>query len=359
MRIASFLLLLLLPVTTLAQSPSGNCCWAGVYATTVTPWKACQAGVDTASLTKQLEYQLAGGIDGVLVLGTLGEGMYANEAERLEVISTAATVVKAPAMPGCGSPKLLVGIHTGKLDRATQQAKVAESLGADALVVKYLGCPNTPFCEVLGFFQELAAATRLPIFYYHHPSDMPRKLCPAEVGQILSLPQVVGVKESTLSLREVQEHMAMVCGQGKVFLSGTLLNATQFKAIGGHGAICPEAALLPCGAMETYVAVYGNDSGRRKLLAFAAGRQEQRDLFVLAPVLQGGLITAGGARGFTMFSQDLKLPQPLPNETAQARMKYFLNEMGVCTSSEVKPCLPALTTLDQIRVDAAVRKVQR
>src|SRR4029077_19622469 len=105
---------------------------------------------------------------------------------------------------------------------------------------------------------------------------------------VLSLPNVVGAKESTLDLKEVQAHINGVAGQGKVFLSGTALNLTQFRGIGGHGAMCPEAALLPLDAVAAYENAY--EVGDRK-----SARRQQRDLFVLAPLLKGGLITENGA----------------------------------------------------------------
>ena len=54
--------------------------WAGIYPTVVTP--LCECGVDTVSLERQLRHELAGGVHGLLVLGTIGEGQYARPDER-------------------------------------------------------------------------------------------------------------------------------------------------------------------------------------------------------------------------------------------------------------------------------------
>lgn len=315
-------------------------CWVGIYPTVLTPWHCGGCGVDTQALAAEVRYQLCGGVHGLLLLGTLGEGMYASDAERVEVISTAVAETQ-------GKVPVVVGIHTASIACGLHQLRQAKHLGAQAVLVKYTGPARTPFCDVLGFFQALASAGELPVFYYHIPGSVDRKLKPEEVVQVLSLENVVGVKESTLDLREVQAHMAGVCGQGKVFLSGTALNLTQFRGIGGHGAMCPEAALLPTDTVAAYNTAYALGDRR-------GARWQQRDLFVLAPVLKGGLITEGTARFVTMSSQDLKLPQRLGRDASQARLKATLNGLGVPMQATVKGELPALSSWDRLLVKQTV-----
>ncbi len=317
--------------------------WAGIYPTVLTPWCCNGCGVDTEALTKEIRYQLVGGVHGLLVLGTLGEGMYANDSERAQVITTAVSLTR-------GKLPVIVGIHTGDAGCAMEKLQQAKALGAQAVLVKYTGPACTPFCEVLGFYESLSRSGLLPIFYYHIPGSVERKLTPQEVVHILSLSNVVGAKESTLDLREVQAHIQGVCGQGKVFLSGTALNLTQFRSVGGHGAMCPEAAILPADTVSAYETAY--DVGNR-----SAARKQQRDLFVLAPLLKGGLITENGARMLTMASQDLKLPQKLGRDTSQARLKATLNSLGFTMNATVKPELPALSTWDRHIVSTTVKKI--
>lgn len=329
------------------KAPSKTTCrpaWAGMYPTVVTPWLCGGCGVDTLALVKEVQWQLFGGVHGLLVLGTLGEGMYASDAERAEVISTTVATTK-------GKVPVVVGIHASDVSCAMQQLQQAKTLGASAVLVKYTGPAHTPFCEVLGFYGTLSSSGLLPIFYYHIPGSVDRKLSPNEVVQILSLTNVIGAKESVLDLKEVQSHINGVCGQGKIFLSGTALNLTQFRSIGGHGAMCPEAALLPLDAVDAFNTAY--EIGDTK-----TARRQQRDLFVLAPVLKGGIITENGARMLTMTSQDLKLPQRLGRDASQARMKATLHQFGVSMNATVKPELPSLTTWDRHIVDSAVKKIE-
>src|SRR5439155_17408011 len=91
------------------------CCqqWAGVYPTVLTPWN-CDCTVDEASLEAQLRYEMAGGVHGVLVLGSLGEGERASPEARAQVLAVTART-------GVGCVPFIVGIHTCDVECAKMQ----------------------------------------------------------------------------------------------------------------------------------------------------------------------------------------------------------------------------------------------
>jgi 4-hydroxy-tetrahydrodipicolinate synthase len=299
--------------------------------------------VDEAALAAQVDFQLRGGVHGLLVLGTIGEGEYASMAEREQVIRVAVAAAK-------GCVPVVVGIHTCDLAVALDQTRQAAALGASAVLVKYIGRPCADACEVYAFYEQLTAAGGLPVFYYHYPSQTGLQLSPRAVARILLLPGVVGIKESTLDLSETQDHFALAGAHGKVFLSGTALNLTQFLGVGGHGAMCPEAAVLPNLTVQSYQD-YMN--GQKDL-----ARERQKGLFVVAPVLRGGPVTERAARLMTMTAMDQKLALPMGSEQPQARLKATLGELGLPLTPEVRPPLPGLSRLDEWKVRQAVRKIQ-
>jgi 4-hydroxy-tetrahydrodipicolinate synthase len=320
----------------LAAGPC-NCSlpWAGVYPTVLTPW-TCDCTVDEASLEAQLRYQVAGGVHGVLVLGSIGEGERASPEARARVLA-----VTARSLNGC--VPFVVGIHTCDVECAKLQMVQAKEAGAAAVLVKYKGCPHANGCQVLAFFQALSDCGPLPIFYYHYPSDTHLKLSPAEVAAIVNLPNVVGAKISTLDLREFERIAAHTKGCGKVYLTGTALNLTQFMDAGGHGAMCPEAVLLPAKTVCAYK-LWCN--GRH-----AAARAAQEDLFVLSPVLRGGFTTEGMARKKVMSTQDFNIRLPMQDYEPQARLKATLNGLCVPTPVKVSCPLPGLTKRDERLVE--------
>jgi 4-hydroxy-tetrahydrodipicolinate synthase len=318
------------------------CAWGGIYPTVVTPF-CCDGGVDIASLEQQLRHELGGGVHGLLVLGTIGEGQYTSPMERSQVISTAVRVA-------CGAVPVVVGIHTGDVDEGRCQLLQAKQLGAAAVLVKYTDHPKASGAEVLGFIAALSEMHALPVFYYHYPSQTGLHLKPKDIAAILSLPGVVGIKESTLDLREVQAHIGLACEQGKVFLSGTALNLTQFMGLGGHGAMCPEAVLLPGPTVQAYSAFQAGKPDEARAL--------QKELFTMAPLLRDRGGSAALTRAMLMTASDHKLPVPMGKDQPQARLKAALNCLGIPTSPVVKCPLPPLTRKDQERVAKTVKRLK-
>ena len=219
---------------------SCGCCqpWAGVYPTVLTPWN-CDCTVDEASLEAQLRYEVAGGVHGVLVLGSLGEGERASAEARAQVLA-----VTARTVTGC--VPFVVGIHTCDVECAKPQMLQAKEAGAAAVLVKYKGNPHASGCQVLAFYQELsdlrrAADPLLPLPHRHRAEAVAgrdrrhRQAAERHRGENLDArpARVRGDRRATTKC----------CG--KVYLTGTALNLTQFMDAGGHGAMCPEAVLLP------------------------------------------------------------------------------------------------------------------
>lgn len=315
--------------------------WAGIYPTVLTPF--CDHGVDQSSLEAQLRFELSGGVNGLLVLGTIGEGQYTTPEERVQVITTAARVAG-------GKVPVVAGIHTCDLAEATVQLMQAKECGASAVLVKYIGRPNASGAEVTGFFSALADLHLLPILYYHYPSQTKLRLRPEDIADILHLPGVVGIKESTLNLREVESHIKLVGCDGTAFLSGTALNLTQFMALGGQGAMCPEAVLLPGPTVSAYnVYLHGKKDEARAI---------QSELFEMTPVLRSRPTPPAMTRAMLMSAEDHKMPVPMGNDQPQARLKFALSCMGVPTPTLVKPPLPQLTPHDERRVKATVCKLK-
>lgn len=320
---------------------SAACTWGGIYPTVVTPWR-CEGGVDEASLAAQIEGELRGGVHGLLVLGTIGEGEYATMEERAAVIRVAVKTAK-------GCVPVIVGIHTCDIDEAAAQAQQAKQFGAKAVLVKYKGNPCASCDQVLAFFAELDEKADLPIFYYHYPAQTGLKLDPCCIAQILGLEGVVGIKESTLDLRETEQHLALTHGLGRAFLSGTALNLTQFMDLGGHGAMSAEAVLLPCTAVGAYTAYVTGDREEASRL--------QGKLFAAAPVLRGGLTQEHSTRLLFTAAQNHQIPLPMGGDHPQARLKYALNFLCVPTQPIVKCPLPPLSRLDVHKVERAARKL--
>src|SRR5436305_11629494 len=65
------------------------CPWAGIYPLVLLPYDS-GCDVDEAALAAQLRYQLAGGVSGLVILGSIGEGEQATPTVRAQMIRTTA-----------------------------------------------------------------------------------------------------------------------------------------------------------------------------------------------------------------------------------------------------------------------------
>ncbi|HMP01274.1 MAG TPA: dihydrodipicolinate synthase family protein [Gemmatales bacterium] len=330
-----------------ATSRCGTPCrpaWAGIYPTVLTPW-TCAGTVDLPALLAQVDYQLSGGVHGLLLLGTIGEGEVADHAERATVISAVHAHVQ-------GRVPIIVGIHTADADVALAQMAQAVELGAAAVLVKYTPGCCVRFPVVYEFYRRLALTQMIDLFIYYYPSQTGLELHPAEIAQLLRLPRVVGIKNSILDLQHVRKQIELTQRPDRAFLSGTALNLTQFQEAGGHGAMCPEAALLPGPTVAAWRTAY-------ELGALDLARQQQRELFVVAPLLTRQPVSARTARCFTMFMQDAELAQTVGAEASPARLKYALGGLGIPMTPIVKPPLRQLGTLERVRIDSQMPAIRR
>ncbi|MCL4746006.1 MAG: dihydrodipicolinate synthase family protein [Burkholderiaceae bacterium] len=140
-------------------SPAFN----GVYPILATPFHADES-VDHESLAKLLEFMLRIGVDGVTILGVLGEANRLGDAEREAIVRTTVSRV-------AGRCAVIVGIsHPGT--RATIDLGAMASLhGADAVMVapSAEGAPSD--ARVAEYFARVCAASTLPVVLQDHPAS--------------------------------------------------------------------------------------------------------------------------------------------------------------------------------------------
>ncbi len=137
--------------------------FTGVYPILATPFHADET-VDHESLARMLEFMLRIGVDGVTILGVLGEANRLGDAEREAVVRVAVSRV-------AGRCAVIVGVsHPGT--RATiDLGKMAALHGADAVMVapSAEGVPSD--ARVAEYFARVCAASTLPVVLQDHPAS--------------------------------------------------------------------------------------------------------------------------------------------------------------------------------------------
>ena len=175
---------------------------------------------------------------GIVVLGTTGEASSLDSAERKFVVETAVKYSNAP---------VIVGTGTNSTRTTIQYTCEAEALGANAalIVTPYYTRPTQE-----GLFQHYKAvheASNLPIMLYNNPSRCGLNVSSEMIMRLASLERVVALKESSGSLHELTNTIALAAEYQPDFtlLSGDDCMAFPSIALGAKGLVSVLSNIYP------------------------------------------------------------------------------------------------------------------
>jgi 4-hydroxy-tetrahydrodipicolinate synthase len=232
--------------------------FSGAFTALVTPFK--NGEVDVEALESLVEFQIEGGINGLVPCGTTGESPTLSEEEDRLVIETVVRVTsgRVPVVAGTGS---------NNTASAIKYTKMAEEVGADGSlqVAPYY---NKPTQE--GLFRHYAAIaenTSLPLVLYNIPGRTNVTIAPETIAQLSEIPNIVGVKESTLSMNMVSD-VKSLCGEEFALLSGDDPMTVPLMALGGHGVISVASNVAPAAVSDMVNALSEGDWDRGRELHY-------------------------------------------------------------------------------------------
>ncbi len=160
----------------------------GVFPILPTPFDDDER-LDLESLHRMIGFMADAGVDGVTVLGVLGESNRMTDGEREQVIRAAVGAA------GGRIPVVVGTSHRGT--RATQELSlVAESLGADAVMIAPSREPVPSDERIVEFYREATRGLSVPVVVQDHPASTEVHLpVPLIVRLVAELPAVACVKE--------------------------------------------------------------------------------------------------------------------------------------------------------------------
>ncbi len=183
----------------------------GVLVPLVTPF-APDGALDLPRVPALVEFVLAGGVRGLVVAGTTGEGYALDLEERRRLHGAVAEAV-------AGRVPLLVGVGGTATREALAQARLAAELGADGLMV---AAPAyvLPTPEELGaHVAAVLDAAGLPAVLYDYPDRTGVPFTERALDVVAADPRVVGIKEASGDLtrvgrlrRRYGDELPVVCG---------------------------------------------------------------------------------------------------------------------------------------------------
>jgi 4-hydroxy-tetrahydrodipicolinate synthase len=232
--------------------------FSGAFTALVTPFK--NGEVDVEAVESLVEFQIEGGIDGLVPCGTTGESQTLSEEEDRLVIET---VVRVTA----GRVPVVAGTGSNNTASAIKYTKMAEEVGADGSlqVAPYY---NKPTQE--GLFRHYAAIaenTSLPLVLYNIPGRTNVTIAPETIAQLAEIPNIVGVKESTLSMNMVSD-IRRLCGEQFDILSGDDPMTLPLLALGGTGVVSVASNIAPGAVSDMVAAINSGDLARGRELHY-------------------------------------------------------------------------------------------
>ncbi|EON20982.1 dihydrodipicolinate synthase [Cupriavidus sp. GA3-3] len=200
----------------------------GIWVPMVTPMRA--GSLDLQGTARLVESYVEAGVNGLIILGTTGEGSLLSTHERQVFTAAVLEAVhgELPVMAGVGA-----------VDTRAVCAQVAELDGFD--LAGYLVPPPyylRPSDEgIVWHFNEVARATERPLMLYNVPKRTGCAMSPALIRSLLAQPQISAVKECDAgNLRALANdpHVTVLCGEDAALLDHLLAGGAGVIAASSH-----------------------------------------------------------------------------------------------------------------------------
>ena len=215
--------------------------YQGLYTAIVTPFKNGQ--VDYEAFKALIEAQIAGGVDGIVPMGTTGESPTVSTEEHLEVIRVCVETV-------AGRCQVIAGTGANCTAEAIELTKAAAAMGADGTlqVCPYYNKPNQE--GVYQHFKAIAEATDLPIMLYSIPGRSGIEIAVDTVARLAAdCPTIVAIKEAGGSVERVNQ-LVQALPEDFAVLSGDDGLTVPFISCGAVGLVSVTSNVAPAQMKE-------------------------------------------------------------------------------------------------------------
>ncbi len=294
--------------------------FSGVIPPVVSPMKSAEQ-LDIAGVDRIVEHLIQGGVSGLFVLGTTGEGPSLTYQMRYEMVERSCEQVK-------GRVPVLVGVTDTSLAESIALAEHAAACGAAAIVAAAPFYFDVSQSALEAWFRELAHRSPLPVMLYNMPSCVGVVLDLAIVESLSHHPNIAGIKDSGGDWTYFQQLCDKHGGREDfVIFMGPEELLAEAVAAGANGGVCGGANLLPQVYSRLYSAALRNDKTE-----IAHWKDAIADMF---------------ASVYRDDDQQMKL---IPG------LKLAMEECGLC-SGTVAPPLTAVTESHAQRIRGSIPRL--
>ena len=225
----------------------GSQMWAGAYTAIITPFNKT-GQVDYGRLRELIELQVAGGVDGIVPVGTTGESPTLNVEEHEKVIETSIAVAAQRI-------KVIAGTGANSTAEAVELTLHAIAAGADATlqVTPYY---NKPSAAGLVRHFTAVADLGLPTVLYNIPGRTGREIPLETVVELSKHPKIMAIKEAGGNVDRVSQYVDRCAIE---VLSGDDSLTLPMMAVGGVGVISVASNIAPKGVADMVHAALKGD----------------------------------------------------------------------------------------------------
>lgn len=276
----------------------------------VTPMQA-DGSLDVTALKRLLDWHIAEGSDGIVVVGTTGESPTVDFAEHCLLIETTVQHV-------AGRIPVIAGTGANATREAIELAQFAKQAGVDAhlSVVPYYNKPTQE--GLFQHFKAIAEAVALPMIVYNVPGRTVADLSNDTALRLAKVPGIIGIKDATGDIERGSDLLRRA-PEGFAVYSGDDATSLALMLLGAAGTISVTANIAP------------------------------RLMHAMCHAAQKGDLPTARALNFQL----LDLHRDLFIEPSPAPTKWALQQMGLIDGALRLPLLP-LTAASCARVRAAL-----
>jgi 1-pyrroline-4-hydroxy-2-carboxylate deaminase len=199
--------------------------WQGVFPAATTQFQSDET-LDLGATMGHVETMIRAGIDGLIMLGTVGENCSLLYGEKLEILRATVEQV-ARRVP------VLTGVAEYSTALACRFAEDAKRTGVDGLMVLPAMVYKSDPRETIAHFRAVARSTGLPIMVYNNPVSYSVDITPEMFVELADEANLVAIKESSENVRRITDlknccgdRYILFCGVDDLVLESILLGAT-------------------------------------------------------------------------------------------------------------------------------------
>lgn len=289
--------------------------FVGVGTAIVTPF--CDNQVDFEAYKQLVQWQIASGVNAIIVAGTTGEGATLTIEERNRLTEITKEICQ-------GKAQVIVGTGTNDTHKTLELSLNARNSGADAvlIVTPYY---NKPTQEGLyAHYKYLSERLDIPIVIYNVPSRTGVNISPETVARLATeCKNIVAIKEANSDVNQSDEIYRLTNGKFVIY-SGNDDRAFHIACAGAKGVISVASNVIPSQMVEIMNYTLENNVPKAREIHFKY-LELMKTLFIETNPLP--VKTALYLMG--KIKNEFRLPLVPPKQTTVESVRKTLERLGL------------------------------